>query len=92
MMEKVVRSALGGEIDFERFDSRAAKQVFELLNEEWEEHYAAAYEVTGHAENTIPKDFLMGRKAFLFHMFYRVVELHEEEVERIEKEGRWTVA
>ena len=90
-MDRVVRGALGGEIDFERFDHGEAQRIFEGLNEQWEEHYAAAYETTGQAENTIPKDFLMGRKAYIFHMFYRVAELHEEEVKRIEVEGRWKV-
>jgi hypothetical protein len=87
-MDRVIRQALSSTDVFERFDHTSAQELFQRINEQWEEMYA---ELWPRGDAGIPRDFLDGRKAFIFHMFYRVVELHDQEVRKIETEGRWKI-
>ena len=85
-MEHIQRMALGGREDFERFDAAEALNTFQRLNEQWEEEYAEI--APEDWDKRIPRGFLEGRRAFIFRMFYRVVELHEREVEQIRADGK----
>jgi hypothetical protein len=90
-MEGDIRNTLSGWTEFERYDDAAAQSVFEQLNEQWEEQYAAVFSEEETVTGQIPRRFLDGRRAFIFHMFYRVALKHEEEVKKIEQEGRWQI-
>jgi len=76
--------ALGGKEEFDKFDKEEAQHIFERLNEQWEEMYAEIGDPADH-NVPIPDEFLAGRKAFIFHMFFRVVGLHDAEVKKIEE-------
>jgi hypothetical protein len=86
-MEPIIREALSGSATVERYDAAESKVIFGRINESWEEMYAALFEGRDSGED-IPDDFLTGRRAFIFHMFYRVLVLHEEEARVIEARKR----
>jgi hypothetical protein len=92
-MEHIERTGLGSKQVYERYDTAEAQTIFERLNEQWEEMYAEEADPANHAV-PIPEEFLAGRKAYIFHMFYRVLALHDAEVEKIKAtkermEGGW---
>lgn len=87
-MKAVERRALGGVDEHERFDGPLANQIFGQINESWEEAYADQDPEDWDKE--IPRNFLTGRQAFIHHIFYRVLMLHQAEVKAIEAEGKVT--
>jgi hypothetical protein len=87
-MDEMHHTVLGGDPDMEKFDSADAAGLFHRINESWEEEYAAVFEESRDPEEDVPDDFLTGRRAYIFQMFYRVMVLHEDEARILEQRKR----